>query len=110
MKKAQYAIPADEGQFTKAFETWMAERPDRAPTLKTFLARIKPKLAEARSKGVTYQELAAVLRQQGIECSISTLKAYLAVKRRTKHGGKPARKSLTGVTNLPTPSAGAPAP
>jgi hypothetical protein len=90
MRKVHSALAIDEEQFMKAFGTWMEQRPGRALTLRTFIASIKPKLAEARAKGATYEELASFLRQQGIECSISTLKAYLAVKRRSKSGGNAA--------------------
>jgi hypothetical protein len=88
MKKASGTLPLDDGQFTKAFDTWLAERPKAAPTLKAFIARMRPKLKGARANGVTYEQLATFLREQGIECSVSTLKAYLAAKRRPKPGAK----------------------
>ena len=95
MKKAQGALPLDDGQFMKAFDTWLAERPKTAPTLKTFIARMRPKLKDARANGVTYEQLANFLREQGIECSVSTLKAYLAVRRRPKPGGRIVKNSQT---------------
>ena len=102
MKKAQGSILIDDEQFTKAFETWMAQRPNHASTLKTFIARIKPKLVEARAKGATYEELVGFLRQQGVECSVSTLKAYLAVKRRPKSGSKASKDKRR--TDLKSPA------
>jgi hypothetical protein len=103
MRKVHSALAIDEEQFTKAFDAWMEQRPDRARTLKTFIAGIKPKLAEARTKGATYEELAAFLRQQGIECSISTLKAYLAVKRRSKSAGSAAGSRRRTSAKSPPP-------
>src|SRR3954469_14984893 len=91
MKKTQRSLPTDEEQFTKEFETWLADRPQTAPTLKAFIARMKPKLIDARAKGVTYAQLLAFLSEHGITCSISTLKAYLAAKRRTKGRTKPGQ-------------------
>jgi hypothetical protein len=105
MKKAQGTLPLDDGQFTKAFGTWLAERPKAAPTLKAFIARMRPKLKDARANGVTYEQLATFLREQGIECSVSTLKAYLAVKRRTKPGAKAAKTPAKADVRAPIPSA-----
>jgi hypothetical protein len=110
MKKAQGALPLDDGQFTKAFDTWLAERPKAAPTLKAFIARMRPKLKDARANGVTYEQLATFLREQGIECSVSTLKAYLAAKRRPKPGDKGANVRGKPEAKAPTPSANAPRP
>ena len=98
MKKAQASPPPDEEKFTQAFDAWLAARPKAVPSLKTFIASIKPKLAEARRKGVTYEQLVAFLREQGVACSISTLKAYLAVKRRPKSKAKIVKNSqITGA-------------
>ena len=105
MKKAQGTLPLDDGQFTKAFDTWLAERPKVAPTLKAFIARMRPKLKDARANGVTYEQLATFLREQGIECSVSTLKAYLAAKRRPKPGGKASKKSGKADLKTPIPAA-----
>ncbi len=110
MKKAQGALPLDDGQFTKAFDTWLAERPKAAPTLKAFIARMRPKLKDARANGVTYEQLATFLREQGIECSVSTLKAYLAAKRRPNAGGKAAKERGKPDARGPIPSASTPRP
>ena len=95
MKKAKDSTALDEGKFTTAFDAWLAAWPKAAPTLKSFIASMKPKLIEARRKGVTYEQLTAFLREQGVECSISTLKAYLAVRRRPKPGGKIVKNRQT---------------
>ena len=95
MKKAHASTAIDEGKFSTAFDAWLASRPKAAPTLKSFIASMKPKLIEARRKGVTYEQLTAFLREQGVECSISTLKAYLAVRRRPKPGIKIVKNSQT---------------
>jgi hypothetical protein len=110
MKKAQGALPLDDGQFMKAFDTWLAERPKAAPTLKAFITRMRPKLKDARADGVTYEQLATFLREQGIECSVSTLKAYLAAKRRPKPGGKEAKTPAKPDPRSPNPSASTPRP
>ena len=110
MKKAQASPPPDEGKFTQAFDAWLAARPKAVPSLKTFIASIKPKLAEARRKGVTYEQLAGFLREQGIQCGISTLKAYLAVKRRPKPGGKAAKTTAKPDPRSPIPSTSTPRP
>jgi hypothetical protein len=110
MKKAQGALPLDDGQFMKAFDTWLAERPKAAPTLKAFIARMRPKLKDARANGVTYEQLATFLREQGIECSVSTLKAYLAAKRRPKSGGKGAKERGKADLKAPIPSVNTPRP
>ena len=105
MKKAHASPPPDEEKFTQAFDTWLAGRPKAAPTLKAFIASIKPKLTEARRKGVTYEQLVAFLREQGVACSISTLKAYLAVKRRPKSGGKTVKNNQPPSAKSPTAAA-----
>ena len=110
MKKAQGALPLDDGQFTRAFDTWLAERPKAAPTLKAFIARMRPKLKDARANGVTYEQLADFLREQGIECSVSTLKAYLAAKCRPKPAGKAAKTPAKPDRKSPIPSANTPRP
>jgi hypothetical protein len=110
MKKAQGTLPLDDGQFTTAFDTWLAERPKATPTLKAFIAQMRPKLKNARANGVTYEQLAAFLREQGIECSISTLKAYLAAKRRPKPGGKTAKTPAKSDPRSPIPPANTPRP
>ena len=110
MKKAQGALPLDDGQFMKAFDTWLAERPKAAPTLKAFITRMRPKLKDARADGVTYEQLATFLREQGIECSISTLKAYLAAKRRPKPAGKAANTPAKADPRAPIPSVSTPRP
>ena len=110
MKKAQGSLPLDDGQFTKAFDSWLAERPKTAPTLKAFITRMRPKLKDARANGVTYEQLATFLRDQGIECSVSTLKAYLAAKRRPKPGCKAAKESGKSNARAPIPSANTPRP
>ena len=110
MKKAQGTLPLDDGQFTKAFDTWLAERPKAAPTLKSFIARMRPKLKDARANGVTYEQLATFLREQGIECSVSTLKAYLAAKRRPKPCGKGAKERGKADAKSPIPSTNTPRP
>jgi hypothetical protein len=103
MKKAQCTLPLDDGQFTKAFDTWLAERPKAAPTLKAFIARMRPKLKDARANGVTYEQLAAFLHEQGIECSISTLKAYLGAKRRPSPGRKTGKERGKPDVRAPIP-------
>lgn len=110
MKKAQGTLPLDDGQFTKAFDTWLAERPKAAPTLKAFIARMRPKLKDARANGVTYEQLATFLREQGIECSVSTLKAYLAAKRRPKPAGKAAKTPAKSDPRSPIPPVNTPRP
>ena len=95
MKKAHASTAIDEGKFSTAFDAWLASRPKAAPTLKSFIASMKPKLIEARRKGVTYEQLVVFLREQGVECSVSTLKAYLAVRRRPKPGGRIVKNSQT---------------
>ncbi len=110
MKKAQGTLPLDDREFTKAFDTWLAERPKAAPTLKAFIARMRPKLKDARANGVTYEQLATFLREQGIECSVSTLKAYLAAKRRPKPDGKAAKDRGKADAKAPIPSASTPRP
>ena len=110
MKKAQGSLPLDDGQFTKAFDTWLADRPKTAPSLKAFITRMRPKLKDARANGVTYEQLATFLREQGIECSVSTLKAYLAAKRRPKPGGKAAKTQAKPDPRSPIPPASAPRP
>jgi hypothetical protein len=110
MKKAQGTLPLDDGQFTKALDTWLAERPKAAPTLKAFIARMRPKLKDARANGVTYEQLATFLREQGIECSVSTLKSYLAAKRRPKPGAKTAKTPTTSDPKSPIPPANTPRP
>ena len=110
MKKAPGALPLDDGEFTKAFDTWLAERPKAAPTLKAFIARMRPKLKDARANGVTYEQLANFLREQGIECSVSTLKAYLAAKRTPKPGGKATKATAKSDPRSPIPSPSTPRP
>jgi hypothetical protein len=110
MKKAQGTLPLDDGEFTKAFDTWLAERPKAATTLKAFITRMRPKLKDARANGVTYEQLATFLREQGIECSVSTLKAYLAAKRRPKPGGTAAKTPVKSDPRSPIPPTSAPRP
>jgi len=110
MKKAQGALPLDDGQFMKAFDTWLAERPKAAPTLKAFITRMRPKLKDARADGVTYEQLATFLREQGIECSVSTLKAYLAAKRRPKPGAKAPKPPAKSDPRPPIPPSNTPRP
>ena len=110
MKKAQGSLPLDDGQFTKAFDTWLAERPKAASTLKAFITRMRPKLKDARANGVTYEQLATFLREQGIQCSVSTLKAYLAAKRRTKPAGKATKTPAKADPRPPIPPASTPRP
>ena len=108
MKKAKDSTALDEGKFTTAFDAWLAAWPKAAPTLKSFIASMKPKLKDARANGVTYEQLSTFLREQGIECSVSTLKAYLAAKRRPKPGGKAAKTLAKPDPRSPIPSANTP--
>ena len=74
----------DEAQLTAALDRRLAEQPAQAPSLKSLLLRLKPRLVQARTKGMTYQQLAEFMAEQGVPCSVSTLKAYLATKRSKK--------------------------
>jgi len=74
----------DEVQFTAALDQWLAEQPSRALSLKSLVLRLKPRLVQARAKGMTYQQLATFMAEQGAPCSVSTLKAHLANKRSKK--------------------------
>ena len=82
----------DEAQLTAALDRRLAEQPAQAPSLKSLLLRLKPRLVQARAKGMTYQQLAEFMAEQGVPCSVSTLKAYLANKRSKKQ--RPAQRVI----------------
>lgn len=84
MPKPPHDPSVDDSRFTNALDQWLAQRPAPAPSLKSLVQRLKPKLIQARAKGMTYQQLATFMAEQGFACSVSTLKAHLATKRSKK--------------------------
>lgn len=91
MPKPLVNQPIDVSRITDALDQWIAQRPEPAASLKSLVQQLKPKLVQARAKGMTYQQLAEFMAEQGFPCSVSTLKAHLATRRSTKR--KPAHRT-----------------
>ena len=81
--------PAPDLSVTKLehnLDQWLADRPADPDSIKTLIQRLRPRLVKARAQGVTYAELVAWLKTQGVTCGVSTLKVYLNARRRPAAG------------------------
>lgn len=91
MAGKQRTYTAEQREMAETALSALPEKPvaERPQTTAELLHSLKPKLKEAKDKGYTLDELAEILRNNGITISLSTLKSSL------KTAKKVATKSKT---------------
>lgn len=68
----------------------LPEKPKENLSLKEAVAALKDTITSALERGYSYEEVAAMLSEQGVKISASSLKSYLSAIQRTS-AAKPAR-------------------
>ncbi len=97
----------------------LPEKPKENLSLKEAVAALKDTITAALERGYSYEEVAAMLSEQGVKISASSLKSYLSAIQRTS-AAKPVRgrgrkakataATTTEATPEPTPAATEEAP
>lgn len=96
MPAKQTVIDINEEQFKSILEKVEARiqpKPKQGMTLREAIAKFKPTITKALKRGYTYEEVAAILTEEGISIKAATLKQYLAESKGKK------RSSETASTN-----------
>ncbi len=81
MPAKQTVIDIDEQQFKSILEKVEARiqpKPKQGMTLREAISKFKPTITKALKRGYTYEEVAAILTDEGISIKAATLKQYLA--------------------------------
>ncbi|WP_088890598.1 hypothetical protein [Leptolyngbya ohadii] len=85
----------------------LPEKPKENWSLREAVAYLQAQISSALSKGYSYEEVARMLTERGIEISASSLKSYLSAAKRQKDAtpkagrtGRKSRKTLSDKTTL----------
>jgi hypothetical protein len=81
MPAKQTVLDIDESQFKSILEKVEARiqpKPKQGMTLREAISKFKPTITKALRRGYTYEEVAAILTEEGISIKGATLKQYLA--------------------------------
>ena len=81
MPAKQTVIDINEEQFKSILEKVEARlppKPKQGMTLREAISKFKPTITKALKRGYTYEEVAAILTEEGISIKGATLKQYLA--------------------------------
>lgn len=82
----------------------LPEKPKENWSLREAVAQLQEQISAALNKGYSYDEVAQMLTQQGVEISASSLKSYLSVARRQKGAATSAKTEKTGRKSRKTAS------
>ena len=96
MPAKQTVLDIDESQFKSILEKVEARiqpKPKQGMTLREAISKFKPTITKALKRGYTYEEVAAILTEEGISIKGATLKQYLAESKNKK------RPSVTASVN-----------
>jgi hypothetical protein len=81
MPAKQTVIDINDEQFKSILEKVEARiqpKPKQGMTLREAISKFKPTITKALKRGYTYEEVAAILTEEGISIKGATLKQYLA--------------------------------
>lgn len=60
-------------------------------TLRDFISNVKSKIEEVLEAGYSYEDIAEVFKQEGVEVAATTIKTYMADNRSDKTNGKKSK-------------------
>jgi hypothetical protein len=87
MPAKQTVIDINDEQFKSILEKVEARlppKPKQGMTLREAISKFKPTITKALRRGYTYEEVAAILTEEGISIKGATLKQYLAESKNKK--------------------------
>jgi len=93
MPAKQTVIDINEEQFKSILEKVEARippKPKQGMTLREAISKFKPTINKALKRGYTYEEVAAILTEEGISIKGATLKQYLAESKGKKRPNETA--------------------
>lgn len=96
MPAKQTVIDINEEQFKSILEKVEARlppKPKQGMTLREAIYKFKPTINKALKRGYTYEEVAAILTEEGISIKGATLKQYLAESKGKKRPNETAAVS-----------------
>lgn len=96
MPAKQTIIDINEEQFKSILEKVEARiqpKPKQGMTLREAISKFKPTINKALKRGYTYEEVAAILTEEGISIKGATLKQYLAESKGKKRSTETAQVS-----------------
>ena len=96
MPVKQTVIDINEDQFKLILEKVEARippKPKQGMTLREAISKFKPTITKALKRGYTYEEVAAILTEEGISIKGATLKQYLAESKNKKRPNETASVS-----------------
>jgi alanyl-tRNA synthetase len=102
MPAKQTVIDINEEQFKSILEKVEARiqpKPKQGMTLREAISKFKPTITKALKRGYTYEEVAAILTEEGISIKGATLKQYLAESKNKKHPSVTASATGTKASN-----------
>lgn len=105
MPAKQTVIDINEEQFKSILEKVEARiqpKPKQGMTLREAISKFKPTITKALKRGYTYEEVAAILTEEGISIKGATLKQYLAESKGKK---RPHETALATGAKSSTPTA-----
>lgn len=79
-----------------AFLQELPKKPKEGLTLREVVGQLQDSLKAALTKGYSYQDLAKMLSEQGIEISALTLKHYISTRKQQATKNKPGRTGKSG--------------
>ncbi len=91
MPAKQTVLDIDEQQFKSILEKVEARigpKPKQGMTLREAISKFKPTITKALRRGYTYEEVAAILTEEGISIKGATLKQYLAESKGKKRAAE----------------------
>jgi hypothetical protein len=93
MPAKQTVIDINDEQFKSILEKVEARiqpKPKQGMTLREAISKFKPTITKALKRGYTYEEVAAILTEEGISIKAATLKQYLAESKGKKRPSETA--------------------
>ena len=93
MPAKQTVLDIDESQFKSILEKVEARiqpKPKQGMTLREAISKFKPTITKALRRGYSYEEIAAILTEEGISIKGATLKQYLAESKGKKRPNETA--------------------
>jgi len=108
MAPKQTIIDINEDKLKSILEKVAARtptKPKQGMTLREVITKAKPMITKALKRGYTYDEIAAILTEEGISIKGATLKQYLneskSKKRQVESFTSTATQSLTPTASIP---------
>lgn len=108
MAPKQTIIDIDEDKLKSILEKVAARtpvKPKQGMTLREVITKAKPMITKALKRGYTYDEIAAILTEEGISIKGATLKQYLteskSKKRQVESSTPTAAQSVTSTISIP---------